>query len=256
MEIMKTLNELYKKSCKPGNRTYKKITDEIILINNFFEDFDSARNFFISREKWKCIPYQDSDKPGKESIFPNWIGESLIEKYESENKIIYSIGPYDVECNFLSSEPNYVWSINNSCFFPHIDKPEYNGNLQYVCLINLNLVPIETKFYSFRDNKSCNIENYSEWDSYCKDIENELIKYYNKKNITGEEVKSFLDSKEHLDINLIDIVRYNSNQSIIYPANLFHCPNVTSEFSEENPRSLLRISFYQKVMKNNAISYS
>ena len=254
---MKTLNELYNSSCKPNYNKYKKITDKITLIDNFFQNFDSARNFFINREKWQCIEYQGLSKPGCETIFPMWVGESLMEKYILENKIIKYKNSFEVECNFFYDESDYVWSICNSSFFPHIDEIERKGNLQYICLINMNLVPVETKFYSFRNNEYCATENDDhEWSMYVKDLQNELIDYYNKTNITREEVRLFLNSKEKLDVELYKTIQYNPNQAIIYPANLYHSPNVTSEFTKENPRSILRITFYQKIIKNKMIEYS
>jgi hypothetical protein len=78
---MEILNELYTKYCKPKCKSYTKISNNITLIDNFFENFEFARDFFASRDKWNCIPYQQHAKPGYESVFPCWIGKSLLEKF-------------------------------------------------------------------------------------------------------------------------------------------------------------------------------
>ena len=87
---MKFLNELYNKSCKPECKSYEQISKHIILIDNFFQNFDKARDFFINREKWRCTRYQGYDKPGYESLFPKWIGKSLMEKFILD-KIIFGL---------------------------------------------------------------------------------------------------------------------------------------------------------------------
>lgn len=244
---MKLLNELYKVSCKPGYTSYKKITDKITLIDNFFEDFDSARNFFLGREKWQCIPYQNYSKPGYETIFPSWVGKSLLEKYVLSDNIIEDCNSYTTECNHFYPQPDFIWSLGNSSFYPHFDSIEtYNGILEYVCLVNLNLKKVSTKFYTFRGKEYCDNKNISMWEKYSENIRKELFEYYNRKTITREEFKSFLDSKE-MEIELTQKIEYKPNQAIVYPTNLFHSPNITSEFSEKNPRTLLRITFDRKV---------
>ena len=148
---MESLNKLYKKSCKPKCERYTQISNHITLIDNFFEDFDKARNFFINREKWECIAYQDHDKPGHESFFPFWIGKSLIEKYILDNNIVINdINFYDILCNFYYNESTQLNSIFNSDCFPHIDNILSNDVLNYICLINLNKVSITTKFYTYK----------------------------------------------------------------------------------------------------------
>jgi hypothetical protein len=253
---MKTLNELYKKSCRPGHQTYKKITEKITLIDNFFEDFDSARNFFVNRDKWECTFYQENSKSGYETIFPGWVGKSLLENYIKDNKIIDDTKSYNLVCNFLYHSKNNVWSLSNSNHFPHIDSMGNGDVMEYVCLTNLNLFPVETKFYSFKGVECCDSKNFNDWNRYYKDINEELHRYYNKKPITRDDVKLFLDSKKQLDVKLTKKIQYNPNQAIVYPVNLFHSPNVTPEFSEKNPRVLLRVAFYQKTKINNLINYS
>jgi len=246
---MKTLNELFDSSCKPKYESYKKLTEDIILIDNFFENFSSARDFFINRDKWKCIPYQDHSKPGDESVFPNWIGKSLIEKYIFDNKIIDDMNSYDITCNFFYKNSDFLWTLTNSNFFPHYDSIKKNGILKYICLINLNLIPVITKFYTFQDKNYCDVENESVYQKYAIDVQKELSEYYDKKNITSDEVKTFLDSKKELNYKLWKEIKYEPNQAIIYPANLFHSADVPSEFSEDNPRVILRISFDAKTKK-------
>jgi hypothetical protein len=251
---MELLNELYNKSCKPKCESYKQISSHITLIDNFFEDFDKARNFFISREKWECIPYQEYSKPGYESLFPSWIGKSLMEKYALDNEINDDMNSYSIICNFFYNQPNYIWTASNSNYFPHIDGVENNNILGHICLINLNKVPVSTKFYTYKNKKYCSSEIKDEWDNYNKDIISKALKYYDKTNITRNEYKLFL-SNQKLDVKLIDEIKYNSNQAIIYPKNLFHSPNTTEEFTEDNPRCLLRITFDRKIIKPKNINY-
>jgi len=251
---MKPLNELYTKLCIPKYQNYKQISNHITLIDNFFEDFEAARNFFINREKWKCIPYQQHSKQGYESLFPSWIGRSLMEKYVLDNKINADINSYSIICNFFYNQSNYIWAASNSNYFPHIDGVENNNVLRYICLINLNKVPVSTKFYTYKNKKYCNSVIKDEWDNYNKDIISKAVKYYDKTNITRDELKLFLDNQK-LDVKLIDEIKYNSNQAIIYPENLFHSPNTTEEFTEDNPRALLRIIFGRKIIKPKKINY-
>lgn len=252
---MKTLNQLYNNSCKPAYKLYKKITNNITLIDNFFENFDNARDFFISRENWKCISYQDHSKPGNESFFPSWVGKSLMEKYISDNKIIENKYSYEVVCNHFYNQSNYSWSIANSSYYPHFDDIERKGMLQYICLINLNLTPVSTKFYTFKNTQYISEETEEEYINYIKFIENEIKKYYNKTNITKNEIKIFLNKKKYSKIKLLGKVTYNPNQAIVYPANILHAPNLTEEFFENNPRVLLRIAFDQKIAKNKNFNY-
>ena len=252
---MKSLNELYNESCEPKYVNYKQISSHITLIDNFFKDFDKARNFFINREKWKCTLYQGHSKPGYESLFPSWIAKSLIQKYVLDNKISDDMNSYRIVCNFFHHSQDYIWSVSNSNYFPHIDSVQIEGTLNYICLINLNECPVSTKFYSYKNKEYCSSEMILEWDNYDKKIQKELIKYYNKENITRNEVKLFLDNQK-LDVKLIKKIEYNPNQAIVYPANLFHSPNVTEKFTETNPRILLRIDFDRKIIKPKNINYA
>lgn len=249
-----TLNDLYMKSCKPKCKSYQKILDNVTLIDNFFEDFDAARNFFINREKWKCISYQDHSKPGYETIFPNWVGKSLMENYVADNKINYENNEYLTECNFFYYSNN-IWSLSNSNYFPHIDGTPNSSVIKYICLININLVPVSTKFYTFEGNDYCDSNIKPKWDNYYKKITKELQQYYNKEIITKDEVKLFLDNKQKLDVKCIKYAKYEPNQAIVYPANLFHSANVTEEFTEENPRSLIRVSFNGNFIENKNMKF-
>jgi hypothetical protein len=251
---MNSLNDLYKKSCKPKYESYKQISNRITLIDNFFEDFDAARDFFINREKWECIPYQGHSKPGYESLFPSWIGKSLMDKYILDNKISDVMKSYNIECNFLYDE-KFVWNVSNSNYFPHYDGIENTDILGQICLINLNKVPVSTKFYTYKNKEYCTSEMDDEWQNYNKKLTIKLKEYYNNKdNITRDETKLFLDTQK-LDTKLIKTLEYKPNQAIIYSENLFHSPNVTQEFTEENPRCLLRIQFYIKSIKTKNINY-
>jgi hypothetical protein len=246
---MLTLNELYNKSCEPKCESYKQTSSHITLIDNFFEDFDKARNFFINREKWKCIPYQNHSKPGYESLFPKWVGRSLMEKYVLDNKISDDMNSYSIICNFFYNQPDYIWSLSNSSYFPHIDSVQSDNILQYICLINLNNISVSTKFYTYKNKEYCSSETKTEWDKYNEDIKNELIQFYSKENVTGNEFKILLDQKQNLSVKLVREVQYKPNQAIVYPANLFHSPNIDQEFTEDNPRVLLRITFDRKIIE-------
>ena len=177
-----------------------------------------------------------------------------MEKYVLDNKINDDMNSYSITCNFFYNQSNYIWSSSNSNYFPHIDGVENNNVLGYICLINLNKVPVSTKFYTYKNKEYCTNEMLDEWNNYNKKIKKEVQKYYDKMNITRNEYKLFL-SNQKLDIELIDEIKYNSNQAIIYPANLFHSPNTTEEFTEDNPRCLLRITFDRKIIKPKNINY-
>jgi hypothetical protein len=165
-----------------------------------------------------------------------------MEKYVLDNKIIDDTNSYETLCNFFDNESYSIRTVSNTTYFPHIDRVENDGILEHICLINLNKTPVSTKFYTYKNKEFCSRENESEWIAYDKKINADIIKFYNKKIITKEEAKLFLD-KQNLDIELIDTIEYKPNQAIIYPANLFHSPNITSEFTKNNPRILLRITF-------------
>ena len=251
---MELLNELYNKSCRPKYESYEQISSHITLIDNFFEDFNGARDFFINREKWKCIPYQGNSKPGYESLFPSWIGKSLMEKYILDNKISDDMNSYEILCNFFYHSIDYIWCLTNSNYFPHYDGVENNNVLGYICLINLNKVPVSTKFYTYKNKEYCTSEIENEWLEYDKKLNTKLKEYYDKDNITRDEVKLFLNNQK-LDTKLIRTLKYKPNQAIIYPVNLFHSSNITQEFTEDNPRCLLRIIFDRKIIKPKNINY-
>ena len=251
---MKFLNESYNTSCVPNYRRYKKITNDITLIDNFFADFSSARNFFETRDKWQCISYQKNSKPGCESVFPFCVGMSLMERYILDNEIIDDTNSYETVCNFFYNESSPIRTLSSTTYFPHIDRVENDDVLEHICLINLNKIPVSTKFYTYKNRQFCSRKNEPEWIALNKRINVELQNFYNKPNITKEEAKIFLD-KQNLDIKLINTVEYKPNQAIVYPANLFHSPKITQEFTEDNPRILLRITFDRKVKVSKNICY-
>lgn len=245
---MKLLNESYNNSCKPKCESYIKISNNITLIDNFFENFKSARNFFINRDKWECISYQGNSKPGYESLFPDWVGRSLMEKFILDNKIVDDMESYTTVCNFFHNQLSTMWSLSNSSYFPHIDSVQIEDILEYICLINLNDIPVSTKFYTYKNQEYCSSEIEAEWEEYIGDIKKKLLDYYGKENITRDEFKIFLDKKQDLSIKSIKEVEFKPNQAIVYPANLFHSPKVPQEFTKDNPRILLRITFYRKII--------
>jgi hypothetical protein len=250
---METLNDLYLKSCKPDCKSYKKISNNITLIHNFFENFEAARDFFINREKWKCIPYQGHSNTGYESLFLSWIGRSLMEKYVLDNKISDDINSYNIKCTFLYDD-HLIWNLSHSNYFPHIDAVEKNDVSRQICLINLNKVSVSTKFYTYKNKEYCASQIVDEWNEYDKKINFKLKDYYNKNNITRNEVKLFLDNQK-LETQLVRTIEYKPNQAIVYSSNLFHSPNVTQEFTEDNPRCLLRIMFDKKIVTTKNIRY-
>lgn len=254
---MEFLNEKFNKFCKPKCKKYKKVSKDILLIEDFFEDFQGARDFFLCRDKWKCNPYQLHSKPGYESLFPQWVGRVLMEKYIIDNKINHDIFSYEIICNFFYNTDSCLSNISNSGLIPHIDNIENKNTLEHICLINLNNISISTNFYSFNEKEYCKNKNYHDlWTEYQKELEIELINCYKKEKITRKEVEIFLRSKSNLKFKLIKEIEYFPNQAIIYPANLFHSPNVNSIFTESNPRSLLRITFDKKMASMKGVSYS
>lgn len=255
---MKTLNEIYNNSCKPGNQTYTEITDKITLIDNFFDDFNAARNFLINREKWKCVSgYSGDSRKGYEIVFPNWIGKSLMEKYVLDNKILDDLNSYETNCNFFYS--NLLDSLSFSNYYPHIDSVYNNNILLYVCLININEVPLSTKFYTFNDKKYISDETQIEWSNYTSNIRKEFFSKYTNKKATDKNLEIFLQDQDRigeLKIKFEKEVIYNSNQAIVYPTCLLHSPNIEEKFTKDNPRISLRISFQAKLKKNNTLEYS
>ena len=109
-------------------------------------------------------------------------------------------------------------------------------------------------FYTYKNKEYFTSETEDEWQNYNKKLTTKLKEYYNKDNITRDEVKLFLDTQK-LDFKLFKTLRYNPNQAIIYSTNILHCPNVTQEFTEKNPRILLKISFDKKIIKPKNINY-
>lgn len=245
---MITLNNLYNKNCRPSYTEYQKLTDNIVLIDNFFENFNESKNFFTKLDKWKCVIYQKHDKPGYESILPPWIGKSLLEKYILDNKIIDDLYSYLVTCNFFY-ETYQPWSLGNSGSIPHVDCVSDNDEMLYICLINLNNVPIETNFYSYKNKNFCSYEMKKDWDDYLKELNKEVFEYSFKSAPSHQQIKKFLEEKKDLKISLVKKIKYKPNQAIIYPSNLFHSAEVPSYFTEENPRIVLRIGFVRKYDK-------
>ena len=248
---MKLLNDDYNRFCRPNCDKYSNVTDSIILVENFFGDFINAKKFFTNLDKWKCTSYQDNSKPGYESILPRWVGKSLLEKYFLDNNVIFDSASITTTCNYFYNEQTPLWSITNSNYYPHIDNVELKGDLEHICLINLNDLEVTTKFYSYKNQFQCSPEMLSEWNYHLLDIRKKLFKFYGKKDISRYEFKSFLESlPKDSDVKLAKEVSYKPNQAIIYPANLFHSPNVTDIFTFDNPRVLLRIIFNKKMTDN------
>jgi len=253
---MEILNLKYNKFCEPKCKGYKKISKYITIIDEFFENFDQSKDFFTSREKWLCNKYQGNSKPGYESIFPHWVGRSLMEKYIIDNKISEDMNSYDTVCNFFyNSFDKSITSISQSSIYPHVDTIcEEEDVLSYICLINLNDISIATKFYTFDGEEFCTKEMHSDWQNYSSTLQKNMFDYCNG-NPTTNKLKEYLNQVENLKINFIRKVEYSPNQAIIYPANLFHSPYIPAEFNENNLRSVLRICFNAKKSKINYFDY-
>lgn len=251
---MNNLNDQYVNSCKPNYENYKKISKDIFLIENFFENFDKARNFFINRDVWKCGWYQNHSKCGYESLFPKWVGKSLLEKFIIDNNIQHEPNSYDVVCNFQHSE-FFLTTVSNSGYFPHIDNIEIDNKLDYICLINLNKESVSTNFYSYRGDLSANSKNIDDFNNYNLQVTKNLRDFYKKNNITDNECKEFLNCQKQLDTKLVKVIEYNSNEAIIYPSNLFHSPNISEKFNKKNLRSILRICFCRKMPLKTHFNY-
>ena len=230
---MKLLNEFYNKSCKPGYESYKKISNNITLIDNFFENFKSAKKFFIGRDKWECSAYQGHSKHGYESYFPKWVGKSLIEKFVLDNKLI-DFNTDDINVIILWMKNQYG-ALYNSYYYPHIDGFKDNDYLRYICLVNLNDSPVSTNFFTYKNKEYCSSETSAEFEEYTLHITDELRNYYGKGKITKNEVKTFLDNKRDLHVKFNKKIEYKPNQPIVYPVNLFHSPGITQEFTKDNP---------------------
>ena len=252
---MSSLNDLCIKYCKPKCESFTQVSKDITLIDNFFEDFEEAKKFFKSREKWDCLPFQGHDLPGYLSIFPKWIGKYVMSEYISKNEKTDEIKVESTVCNFRHNEQK-CWSAVSSDFFPHVDGVEEGESLNHICLVNLNDVPVHTNFYTYKNEEYCRKKIYDEWNYYCKKINDQVLNHYKKYDITRNEVKSFLDDKK-LETKLIRKVEYKPNQAIIYPVDLFHSPSVSLEFSKNNLRSMLRITFIRKKLSQlNNIDYT
>lgn len=238
---MRSLNELYNKFCKPKYKSYKQVSNNITLIDNFFDNFESARDFFLNREKWSCTNYRGYSKPGYETIFPDWVGKSLLEKYIHDHNISMEI-TYTT-CDFRYNEKPY--NLTSSDLYPHIDSVSDNDS--FICLINLNKIPVSTKFYSFEDKIFCNMENKEQWAANSKNLNKQFLQFCNgdKNSISHKKIKEFLNcNRDKLKVNLLEEVIYSPNQSIVYPSNMFHHAHVPEDFTKNNPRSLLRIIFW------------
>ena len=69
----------------------------------------------------------------------------------------------------------------------------------------MNKVSVSTKFYTYKIKEYCSGELEDEWNNYNKDIISKVVKYYDKTNVTRDEVKLFLDNQK-LDTKLIKTI--------------------------------------------------
>ena len=78
---MDLLNDIYRKSCEPKCESYTKIDDNIILIDNFFENFKSAKKFLQAEINGNAFHIKNSLNQGTKVFSPNWVGRSLMENF-------------------------------------------------------------------------------------------------------------------------------------------------------------------------------
>ena len=239
---MKVLDKVFKNSCTLGKNKCSNPLKDVVLIDNFFEDFNEAQKFFLSRDRWRCIPnYQGDDRFGYESLFPNWMGKYLMQKYVAKNKILDDVDSYTVTCNYFYNN-NYGTALGND--FPHIDAAYEENVKNYVCLVNLNEKIVSTKFYTYKNQEHCTEDMSDEWSAFSRFIRQEFINHYGADSDPKNVVDKFLGDES--DLRLIKMVEYKPNQAILFPMSVYHAPNMTQEWFKEIPRALLRITFYKK----------
>lgn len=257
LKNMKSLNDYYNSSCKPAHNNYYKLINNTFLIDNFFEDFKSAKKFLFDLQKWKSTSFQIHSKSGWESLLPSWVGRYLLQKFVHCNKISDDLFSYSAIVDYRFNNSNEdVWNLSHSTYFPHYDSIS-DDYVQFICLVNLNEVPVCTNFYTYKNNNFCNEELRESWIKYDFEMNEKLKELYKNQKISTDKVKNFLylnpeDMKHKFSYSLT----YNPNQAIVYQSNMLHSPNVPKNFNIQKPRALLRISFLCKRTNDDfVISY-
>lgn len=222
--MLEILNDSFNESCEPGYDNYKKYKD-ILIVEDFFKNFDLAKNFFRRVPFWDT-KFSTNNKPGLESFLPPWVGKVLLEKYfkmVNHQQIDDSISTC---VNVLYKEKRKKTHISSLSTVPHTDSYPINQHvIQGVVLINLNDFPITTNFWSF-DNQ---MFVHSERDK--TEYNNFLIEY--EKNM--KDLEKYLKTEYS--------VQYNPNTLIYYPSNIYHSALIEDFHTQINPRVSLCIRY-------------
>jgi hypothetical protein len=75
---LESLDNEFKRACRPCYNQYLYVENDIILIPNFFNNFERSKKFFLRCDKWEMNSYSNTSKPGLESDFPPWIVEVFL----------------------------------------------------------------------------------------------------------------------------------------------------------------------------------
>ncbi len=237
---MKTLNEDFYSCCDINYNDYVFETVDILKIPNFFRSIEKSKKFLTELNIWETSIYDNTSKPGSEGILPLWTCRFLLERYFLK---------FDINCDYnsLSACVNHFYndkkvkkSISSSTLFPHVDSYPIIENekvlLNYIVLINLNDFPITTNFWSF-ENKNT-METREENTEYEK-----FLSKYSKIDWNKEKIEI---PKELMITNSIT---YDTNQAIIYPANIFHSVKLETNHQKDNARISLRLAYMAQVKK-------
>lgn len=225
---MNTLNKNFYSSCKPNLSKIVKISNNIFTVKNFFSNFNQAKNFLNSLNKWECDSYDNTSKSGVESTLPLSTG-----RYLQDNSLlktsIKNFNLHSIDINFLyynqRKKFDKLQSSNGTFDLPHHDSIDVE-NL-YVLLINLNDYSISTNFWSFEGN-SLMVD-----DSYMIFIEKINKEYKNQKDIL----------KIPKTLSLDHAITYEPNQVLIYNSSLLHNANIEEKYTYSSPRTTLRLFF-------------
>jgi hypothetical protein len=228
MSISLSASSQFKLACQAGNsRRIKKYKSGMLKISNFFKSFDDARSFIADLPAWQTDPLDNNLKPGMEILLPSWTAHYLLENAYSYFGAVDRTGHAACSacCNVLfdglMKYPGIVPSYSIAgVSLPHVDFVPKDNRQAYICLVNLNDAPVITQFWQYKDSLLCKSEQE------CNDFMQAL---------TTESCLSQMSIKERIE--------YAPNSAIIYPANMYHSPEMTSHYTATNPRRLLRLSF-------------
>jgi hypothetical protein len=240
---VETLNLKFENLCKTNYCQYKRINENKIIIPSFFEDFKRAKKFFLKRDVWETNLLDGNLKPGFESIFPNWLSKSLLNKFFLENQISLNEDPkeFTTFCNYLYDGIKKYDQLLSSysvsdCVLPHVDGLKNDENyLSYICLVNLSNFPVTTLFWEYKSKPFC--ENITEMNDFNNFLYEKSLEYLELKD---QKIDFHKNIKE---LKIVDEITYNPNEAFIYPANFYHSPKVEKINTRQNPRILLRLTY-------------